>query len=187
MKQRAEIMLTVADLDLMPEDDNRYEVIDGDLHVSTAPSYHHQYCLRELLFGLMMYLRSHPVGEAMFGVGVIFDEFNGVIPDLVYFSNERKKRIGGVKLTGAPEIVVEVLSPGQKNEQRDRKVKRRLYSENGVSEYWIMDPEGRTVEVHRASKTGGFRSKVVLHEGDRLTTALLPGFQVEVGTLFVKD
>ncbi|MCC6341544.1 MAG: Uma2 family endonuclease [Bryobacterales bacterium] len=186
MKQRAEIMLTVADLDLMPEDDNRYEVIDGDLHVSTAPSYHHQHCLGELFGRMFMYLREQPLGQVMFGVGVIFDEFNGVIPDLVYFSNERKKRIGGVKLTGAPEIVVEVLSPGQKNEQRDRKVKRRLYSENGVSEYWIMDPEGRTVEIHRASKTGGFRSKVVLHEGDRLTTALLPGFQVEVGTLFVK-
>ncbi|HUQ90709.1 MAG TPA: Uma2 family endonuclease [Bryobacteraceae bacterium] len=187
MKAHPEIMLTVNDLECMPEDGNRYEVIDGDLYVSTSPSYHHQFCLLELVHALKLHLTSNPVGEVMFGLGVIFDDFNGVIPDVIYFSNERKKVIVGQRLTAAPEIVVEALSPGQKNEYRDRKVKRRLYSENGVLEYWILDHETRTVEVHRAAKTGGFKMKTVLRGNAELTTPLLPGFRVEVDKLFAKD
>lgn len=177
-------MVTVNDLESIPEDGNRYEVIDGDLHVSTSPSYLHQYCLLELACELRLYLRSNPIGEVLPGIGIVFDDLNAVIPDLVYYSNERKATITGDRLTGAPELVVEVLSPGAKNEARDRSVKRQLYSENGVSEYWILDPEARTIEIHRASRTGGFRGKFVLHTGDLLTSALLPGFRCEVKSLF---
>src|SRR5207248_7314952 len=115
------------------------EVIDGELFVSTAPSWFHQYALSELLWEMKSYLKTNPIGEVNFGVGVIFDQFNGVIPDLLYLSNERMKTVGGARLSGAPEIVVEVLAPGAYNEAGDRTVKRQLYHENGVSEYWILD------------------------------------------------
>src|SRR4051794_1854784 len=118
------VMLTVSDIESMPDDGNRYEVIDGELFVSTAPSWLHQVALRNLMVALHLYLQANPIGEVAFGVGVIFDQFNGVIPDLVYLSHERLKTVGGDRLSGAPEIVVEVLSPGAKNETRDRKVKR---------------------------------------------------------------
>ena len=182
-----QIMLTVTDIESMPDDGNRYEVIDGELFVSTAPSWLHQYALAELLLEMKFYLRQYPIGHVNFGVGVIFDQFNGVIPDLVYLSNERMKTVGGVRLSGAPEIVVEVLSPGAQNEARDRTVKRQLYHENGVSEYWILDLDARCVEIHIAGRTGGFQSKVVLQENDVITTALLPGFELPVANLFPKQ
>src|SRR5919109_4041974 len=90
---RKDLMLTVTDLESMPEDGNRYEVIDGDLYVSPAPSYWHQFCLMRLGYWLTHYLLNNPIGELLPGIGVIFDVFNGVIPDLVYFSMERKKSI----------------------------------------------------------------------------------------------
>ena len=182
-----QVMLTVTDIESMPDDGNRYEVIDGEFFVSTAPSWFHQYALGRLFAAMIFYLEKNPIGEVAFGVGVIFDQFNGVIPDLVYLSNERMKTVGGARLSGAPEIVVEALSPGSKNEARDRIVKRQLYHENGVSEYWILDLDAKCVEIHIAGRTGGFQSKVVLHENDAITTALLPGFAFPVANLFPKE
>jgi len=182
-----QVMVTVSDLESMPDDGNRYEVIDGDLFVSTAPSWLHQFALGELYFAMNGYLKRNPIGHVAFGVGVIFDQFNGVIPDLVYLSNERMRTVGGARLSGAPEIVVEVLSPGAKNEARDRVVKQQLYHANGVSEYWILDLDARSVEIHIAGRTGGFQSKLVLHESDVITTALLPGFELPVADLFPKQ
>ena len=182
-----QVMLTVADIESMPDDGNRYEVIDGELFVSTAPSWSHQYALTQLLPEMAFYLRANPIGQVNFGVGVIFDQFNGVIPDLVYLSHERMKVVGGARLSGAPEIVVEALSPGAQNDARDRSVKRQLYHENGVSEYWILDLDAKCVEIHTAGTTGGFQSKVVLHEKDVITTALLPGFEFPVTSLFPKQ
>jgi Uma2 family endonuclease len=181
------VMLTVSDVESMPDDGNRYEVIDGELFVSTAPSWFHQFALRKLMVAFDLYLQRNPIGEVAFGVGVIFDQFNGVIPDLVYLSHERLKTVGGERLSGAPEIVVEALSPGARNEMRDRTVKRHLYHENGVSEYWILDLEAKSVEIHVAGRTGGFQSKIVLHENDVITTALLPGFAFPVANLFPKQ
>jgi Uma2 family endonuclease len=177
-------MLTVSDIASMPDEGNRYEVIDGELLESTAPSWLHQFALAQLLTAMIVYLQKNPIGQANFGVGVIFDQFNGVIPDLVYLSHERMKSIGGERLSGAPEIVVEALSPGSQNEARDRTVKRQLYHQNGVSEYWILDLDAKSVEIHIAGRTGGFQSKIVLHENDLITTALLPGFEFPVAKLF---
>jgi Uma2 family endonuclease len=182
-----QVMLTVSDIASMPDDGNRYEVIDGELFVSTAPSWLHQYALTQLLTEMIIYLRTNPIGQVNFGVGVIFDQFNGVIPDLVYLSNERMKTVGGERLSGAPEIVVEALSPGAQSEARDRTVKRQLYHENGVSEYWILDLDAKSVEIHIAGRTGGFQSKIVLHENDVITTALLPGFEFQAANLFPKE
>src|SRR2546421_5879206 len=180
-------LVTVSDIEPLQDDGNRYEVIDGQLFLSTPPSWSHQLALGELLFEMGLYLRENLIGHVNFGVGVIFDQFNGVIPDLVYLSNERMKTVGGARLSGAPEIVVEALSPGSKNEARDRIVKRQLYHENGVSEYWILDLDAKCVEIHIAGRTGGFQSKVVLHENDAITTALLPGFAFPVASLFPKE
>lgn len=186
MRALADTVFTASDLEQIPDDGNRYEVIDGALYVSTSPSLLHQIGLSEIFRAFLLYLEEQPIGRIVPGIGVLFDDHNAVIPDLVYYSNERKQTIEGVRLTGAPEIVIEILSPGPKNEARDRKVKRHLYSVNGVSEYWILDLESRTMEIHRAARTGGFRSKQVLHDGDIVTSPLLPGFQCEVTRLLPK-
>ncbi len=177
--------LTIAALDSIPDDGNRYELIEGELYVSTSPSFFHQIILGNIHIAFRDFLRLHAVGTVVQGVGVIFDNFNGVIPDLVYFSNERGARIlKGDRFSGPPEIVVEILSPGSSNEKRDREVKLHLYSRRGVDEYWIIDPEGRTVEIHRKRREGGLEFQATLHDTDDLTSPLLPTFRTTVATLF---
>jgi Uma2 family endonuclease len=117
---------------------------------------------------------------------VIFDEYTGVIPDLVVATNERlSTALAGGRLRAAPEIVIEILSPGASNERRDRHVKRSLYAARGADEYWIVDPENRCVELHRRNHAGELLFEKTLRQNDELTSSFLPGFAVRVDTLFV--
>lgn len=125
MAANLEPILTIADLDSMPEDGNRYEIIEGELFVSCAPSLLHQEIVANLMFFFQQYLRSNPIGKIFPGPGVIFSNFSGVIPDAVYISNERRAEIAaGDRVTGAPDLIIEILSPGADNERRDRHFKR---------------------------------------------------------------
>jgi Uma2 family endonuclease len=162
---KIEPILTIADLESMPEDGNKYELIYGDILVSKAPSIKHQRLLHKLQFHLETLLIEHPIGILIPGAGVIFDNFNGVIPDLIYVSHERFKEIvSGERFIDAPELVIEILSPGSENIRRDKNVKRRLYGEKKVKEYWILDPENELVEVYKLQKlnlklTGKYKGK----------------------------
>jgi len=170
----------------MPDDGNRYELIDGDLYVSSAPGFIHQTILANIAFAVMSYLREHPIGRIIPGVGVIFDDYNGVIPDLIFVTNERlRKTLASGRFYAAPEIVIEILSPGSSNQRRDRHVKRTLYASRGASEYWIVDPENRSVEVHSRNEAGELVFDKSLVQGDQLTSGLLPEFSVLVDSLFV--
>jgi len=169
----------------LPDDGNRYELIEGELFVSTAPTFFHQKILTKIIIAFWQYLREHPIGEMVPGTGVVFDDFNGVIPDLVFVTSERLKKIlVGGRLTAAPEIAIEILSPGTANERRDRTVKRNLYSVRGVHEYWIVDPETRSIELHRKRKEGGLEVVANLQCGDELTSAVLPDFRLPVDSIF---
>src|SRR5258706_9534183 len=175
MVAKLEPILTIADLDAMPEDGNRYELIEGELFVSCAPSLTHQGIVVSLLFAFSQYLRENPVGKVWPGPGVIFSDFSGVIPDVIYISNERQKEIAtGARVSGAPDLIIEILSPGAENERRDRHAKRQLYRKYGVKEYWIVDPGKLAIEVYRAS-----RLRLVAKCGIRQeeSTPLLPGFR----------
>ena len=150
MTANAVLRLTLADLEAMPDDGSRYELIDGDMHVSTAPGFFHQSALARLTIAIGKYLEQHPPGDTLPGPGVIFDDQNAVIPDLLFLTVERRRRIlEGGRLVAAPEIAIEIVSPGHANERRDRHVKLKLCSERGVNEYWIADPENHSVEIYR--------------------------------------
>jgi|SRR6185437_4646611 len=180
MSTAADLRLTNADIEAMPEDGNRYEVIDGELYVSSAPHVIHQRVLMNIGYAFRVYLASRAIGEILPGVGIVFDEFTGVIPDLVYASHERmRKATAGGRFHAAPEIVIEIVSPGHSNERRDRHVKRTLYAARGVNEYWIVDPENRSVEVHRQTQ-----DSENLRGTDELTSPALPGFSVPVSAFF---
>jgi Uma2 family endonuclease len=186
MSTAADLRLTNADIELMPEDGNRYELIDGELYVSSAPSFFHQTILMNIAIALSEYLRRNPIGRVAPGVGVIFDDYNGVIPDLVIATHGRmsKTLIGG-RFHAAPEIVIEILSPGASNQRRDRQIKRNLYAARGVGEYWVVDPENRSVEVYRRDAAGELVFDRNIPQDDNLTTEILPEFAVRVDSLFV--
>jgi len=185
MSTAADLRLTNSDVECMPDDGNRYELIEGKLHVSSAPGFVHQSVLANLIIALGEYVRRHPIGRVVPGVGVIFDDYNGVIPDLVFATHERMRSslIGG-RFHGAPELVIEILSPGASNERRDRQIKRSLYDARGVAEYWLIDPANRTVECHRRNPAGQLVFETSLRQADPLTTSVLPGFAVTVDSLF---
>src|SRR5690349_15380721 len=101
--------MTVDDLLLMPDDGNRYEVIEGELFVTRAPSFEHQVVISNLITLIGICLRQNPIGTVVPGPGVIFSKFSGVIPDLIFLMHKtRKKVLSGGKLKGAPELAIEV-------------------------------------------------------------------------------
>lgn len=182
MAAKLEPLLTIADIDSMPEDGNRYELIEGELFVSRAPSLIHQGIVRNVLVLFAHYLRENPIGDIFPAPGVIFSDFSGVIPDLVYFSHARGKEIAtGDRITGAPELIIEILSPGTENRRRDEHAKRQLYKKYGVKEYWILDPQRLTVQVFRTAK---LKPSATLGVRDELSTPLLPGFRCSVKEIF---
>jgi Uma2 family endonuclease len=177
---------TSADLEAMPYDEwHRYEIIDGELFVSSAPSWNHNRAAKRLCTALDNWGDETGLGEAMHVPGLIFTDDNNVIPDLVWVSREKLDRglDGAGHLTVAPDIVVETLSPGPDNARRDRVAKFGLYSRQGVQEYWLVDPALRIVEVFRHD---GRALELVasLSGDDALTSPLLPGFACPLSRLW---
>lgn len=108
-----------------------------------------------------------------------------MIPDIVWASNKRLECLldEAGHLIDAPELIVEVLSPGDKNEKRDRQAKLKLYSAQGVHEYWIVSWQEQKVEVYRRQQ-GVLKLVVTLYQQDELTSPLLPGFSCIVSQFF---
>ena len=183
----ATVRLTVHDLESLPDplDDTRYELIAGELHVSTQPSHQHQSVCSELVACLRAWDKEVGKGRALFAPGVIFAPEDAVAPDVVWIRRDRLAQVLGEdgKLHAAPDLVVEVLSPGSRNEQRDRELKLALYSRYGVVEYWIVDWRARQISVYRR-ENAALRLAVTLHETDALDSPLLPGFTCTVQDLF---
>jgi len=174
-----------ADLDVLPDDGKRYEIIDGELYVSRQPGYHHQYACSQLNIALGVWSNQTNVGVTLQAPGVIFADDDDVAPDVVWISHERLATAldQAGHLHTAPELVVEVLSPGSANERRDREVKLKLYSRRGVLEYWIVDWQQRKVEVYRRQEQA-LHLIATLYATDTLTSPMLPGFACPVTQLF---
>lgn len=177
---------TSTDLELLPfEDGSRYEIIDGELFVSKQPSVEHQIVCTRVVGTLDPWSRGTGSGVVMIAPGLIFAEDQDVAPDVVWVSKERLAVIIGPdrKLHAAPELIVEVLSPGAANERRDREAKLDLYSRQGVREYWIPDWERRQLDLYRRVDTA-LQLTATLLETDILESPLLPGFALPVRELF---
>lgn len=185
MASRIEPLLTVADLDVYPDDDgNRYELIGGELFVSCAPGIPHQRVLHNLQIELASYLKANPIGILVPGAGAIFSDYDAVIPDLALVRNERWNQVvTGEKFTGAVDLVIEILSPGAANRSRDLSAKRTLYGKYGVEEYWIVDSENRSVLTFRLHGET-LEEIATLTANDALTSSILPGFLLPVNAIF---
>ncbi|MBI3967162.1 MAG: Uma2 family endonuclease [Chloroflexi bacterium] len=178
------LRFTVSDLELLPEDGNRYEIIDGVLHVSTQPDWHHQYVGDQLIRALFVWDPRQERGVPISAPGLILAPDQAVAPDLVWINRDRFASVVGPegKLHAAPDLVVEILSPGAANAQRDRELKLELYSRFRVREYWIVDWRTPTLEVYRRDQAA-LTLVATLSAEERLTSPLLPGFTVLVRDL----
>jgi Uma2 family endonuclease len=184
MSTQIEPLLTLSDLEAMPEDDNRYELIEGELFVSRAPSLIHQIIIKNLIALIQKFLDQNPLGIIVPGPGVIFSDSSGVIPDIVFIRTERRNEIAsGERIIGAPDLVIEIVSPGPENEKRDRVAKRQLYGKYGVKEYWVVDPEDKSIEIYLLDGKS-LKLHAVLKENEEITSSVLPGFSCKVEDLF---
>jgi Uma2 family endonuclease len=180
------IRWTSRDLEGLPENEwVHYEIIDGELFMTRSPHRRHQQISGKIFRQLDAWSESSNLGEAIIMPGIIFSDADNVSPDVVWVSNDRLAEIEDEAghLTGAPELVVEVISPGQQNERRDREVKLKLYSIQGVREYWIANRFTQQVEIYRR-ENAQLRLTATLLAEDTITSPLLPGFSCAIATFF---
>ncbi len=184
------IRYTVDDLDFMPEDTNRYELIGGKLFVSRAPHLDHQRTVTNFIIAFGDYLKKNPIGEIFTTPGVIFSPKDAVIPDLVFATHETvKKNVAGEdekfdgKFIAAPELMIEILSYGKQDVKRDRVFKRQLYGDYGVKEYWVVDGLFNTIEVYRLEE-GGQQLVKRFEIYETIETPLLPDFSLKLSDIF---
>lgn len=178
---------TTRDLAIMPDDGGwvRHEIIDGELYVTRAPHIRHQGAASQLNIILGNWAAKMGLGRVFQVPGVIFTPTDAVIPDVVWISHDRLAN--GLDESGhlivAPELIIEILSPGEQNQQRDRELKLKLYSRHGVQEYWIADWQQQSIAVYRHHE-GILQLETTLLANDTLLSPLLPGFSTSVAEIF---
>jgi Uma2 family endonuclease len=176
---------TSADLETLPDDGKRYEIIDGELFVSKQPHFYHQDVCSKLITLLTVWSNETKLGHAIVAPGLIFADDDDVVPDVAWLSNQRLAVALGAdgKLHSAPDLIIEVLSPGTRNIRRDREAKLKLYSRRGVLEYWIGDWKTCSLDVYRRQHANLDQIET-LEKGDILQSTLLPGFSCQLNDLF---
>lgn len=179
------IKWTSADLELLPETDNRYEIIDGELGMTRASHWKHQKAIVKIATALETWSMKTGLGVTIINPGVIFSDTDNVIPDVVWISQERLAVSVDESghFTTAPELIVEVLSESVNDIRRDKETKLKLYSNRGVQEYWIADWRLQQLEVYRRN-AGKLELVMTLLVNDSITTPLLPDFAANLTQFF---
>ncbi len=173
--------LTYEDYLLTPED-QRYELIEGDLEMTPSPGTVHQIVLGNLLSILYDHVKSLDLGRLLLGpTDIILSNINVLVPDILFVAKDREGIIEDRGIVGPPDLVVEVISPS--SGERDRVTKRRIYYKYGVKEYWIVDPFAKTAEVCVVGKTA-FDTHKIFTPAENLNSPLLPDFSPAVSEFF---
>ena len=177
------VQLTVRDyLDIPEEDENRYELINGELYMAPAPSWEHQESIGNLYSILRAFARANGLGRVVASpLDVFLSDEDVFQPDIVFVSIERLNIVRSNGVHGAPDLVIEMLSPG--TERIDRTLKSERYEMFDVREYWQANPIAKTILVLRA-RDGAFERVGLFTEGMTLETPLLPGLRVDVSAVF---
>lgn len=182
MQARAKVRFLASDIWDAPEDGNIYEVIDGELYVTPPPSWGHQLGVSGLLVLVGSHVRANGLGYIVPApTGVVLDPGTGVEPDLVFVSKERASIISERGVEGAPDLVVEMLSPS--TAARDRGIKMRRYAAAGVPHYWIGDSRTRTLQAYRLSPEG-YQLVGSFGPGTIFRPELFPGLEIPIDELW---
>ena len=185
--QLAQKLKTTKDLLAIPDENLEvYELLEGEIFASEHPSLKHQELVGNLMVWFENYILVNPVGKFWFRPGVIFDEYNSALPDLVFIAKERIPQIAsGIHIVGAPDLAIEIMSPGSENVRRDQIVKRQTYARFGVKEYWIVEPLVEVIEITRLQENI-LASVGVYRNADEISSPLLPDLKFNVKDVFRK-
>ena len=173
---------TYDDYVAIPDDGKKYEILNGVLYMSPAPGWPHQEIIGEIFAYLRAYLRSTGSGGAFMGPTDVELAPNTVFqPDVVVLLKASAKKLKERHIVGAPDLAVEVVSPSSETYDRHRKL--AAYARAGVREYWIVDPDSRTVEV-LILENGEYHSQGVFRGKALLPSLIVPDFLVHVEQFF---
>lgn len=164
------------------DDDNRYEVVEGELLLTPSPGFKHQDVVRRLASLLSVWIEGQNLGVVITApFDVVLARDTVLQPDIVYLARENYHRLTNACLQGAPDLVIEVISPS--TIRRDRIRKSRLYLKHSVKEYWLVDPEGGTVEIF-TNTPEGWRLAGTYSQEEILNSPLLPGLAIDLTAVF---
>ena len=177
---------TYEDYRKLPDDGWRYEVIEGELHMNPAPSFWHQDASINLATEMVNFAKQRQLGKVVTApIDVkLGDLANPVQPDILFIHKDRFDIIQERWIDGPPDLIVEILSPG--NWIDDRRTKFRLYAVSGVREYWIVDPDKRQIEVF-VLRRGDYELIGRFGADERAHSEVLLGFEVVVGEICTRQ
>lgn len=180
------IKWNTSDIELLQENGNRYEIIDGELEMTRAPHWKHQDTIVAIATTLRSWSQKTGLGRAIINPGIIFSDNDNVIPDVIWISQEKLNVCvdNSGHFTSAPELIVEVLSESLNDIRRDKESKLKLYSNQGVEEYWIADWRLQKLEIYRRNQ-GKLELVMTLLNEDQITSPLLPNFTCQIKQFFV--
>lgn len=185
MVQRAQVRFTYDLLKSTPDDGKRYEILDGDLHVTPAPNRRHQRLSKWIQHFLFQHVelegRLGEIYDAPFDVILADDQV--VQPDLVYVTKQRASLLSDRGLEGAPDLAIEILSP--KTRERDLTLKRAVYGRFGVAELWFVDPDADRISVWTL-REGGYQLVGDFGPADRLQSPVLPKLVIDLERVFAR-
>jgi len=186
VKAQAAIPFTYDDYKSLPfSETKRYELLGGELLMVPSPSFGHQRISWELEYRLSQHVRERQLGLVLHApLDVVFGEGNErevAQPDILFISNGRRGIIHEEEIRGAPDLIVEILSPSTAD--YDRRYKRTLYARHGVTEYWLVDPDAHTIEVLQRGARG-YRRAGLYGKGQTLKSSLLAGLEISLDEVF---
>ena len=178
---KARLKFTVKDYMSMPGD-KRYQLLDGEMILAPSPTTRHQTIVLRLTLVLQEFVAASSLGRLWLApLDVVLSDHDVAQPDILFVSNERSRIITDANIQGAPDLVVEILSPG--TVEFDRGYKLALYGRHGVREYWLVDPDAETVEVLTLGDQG-LTPAATYRRGEVLASPLLEGMSLELDQVF---
>ncbi len=174
--------LTYADLETIPDDGLRRELLDGELIVTPSPRVRHQDLAGDLFVLFKNHLAAHGGGRAFIApLDIILSDRNVVEPDMIFVAADQAQLITEKNIQGAPALLIEVLS----NPRIDRVRKRDIYERFGIAEYWVVDPDADRIEVHQL-RDGRYGKPAIFEPGDVLSYERLPGLSIDLRALLAR-
>jgi Uma2 family endonuclease len=175
-------LLTYSDLEAIPYDGKRRELLDGELIVSPSPKTRHQRLVGRLFQSIDLHVQEHGGGEVFIApLDILLSKSNVVDPDVFFVAEASAEVVTEKNIQGVPDLLIEVLS----DPRIDRVRKRDIYAQFGVPESWIVDPDADRVEVYRHDGTG-YPKPEIYEPGEILTYQGLPGFSLDLERLFAR-
>lgn len=182
MAQPASLAITVHDYMGMPEGPPYFELVEGELFMSPPPLRIHQEIARNIVGVIWAYLEKRPLGKLYFApFGVFLTEINAYQPDIVFVSNERKSALTDEGLSGAPDFVVEILSPSTSS--LDKGAKKKIYAQCGVKELWLIDPKLKSIAVYILDESVETPSATYFGKG-RFESEIFPELKFSCAKIF---